>query len=110
MGEIWQWEVSKRVVEGDLGGVIALETVRSSGYDAGLVVETFHCPGGDGPLDAEPVEDELPMASEHAGDVLDRLESGAHHSCGPLVEEPAGPVGRDVPPEELKVLLEEVGP
>src|SRR4030067_2745944 len=49
------------------------------------------------------------MVAEHAGDSLQGLELGAQGAGAPPVEELPGPSRSDIVPEQLEVLLEEVG-
>ncbi len=60
------------------------------------------------PLARNPVQDKLPMSSQRLGDFLHRFDPGAHGPCTPPIEESSRPVGRDIPPEELEVLLEQI--
>ena len=49
------------------------------------------------------------MAAQHAGDLLHRLEAGAHDLDAPLVKERAGPVNRSVVPEVVKPFPQQHG-
>src|SRR5215207_7963834 len=97
------------MVESDFDGTEGSEAEGSSGDEFGFVVEAFDDTPGDRALGAEPVEEELSMASQHACDFLDRAQAGAHRPTAPLVEEAPGPGRRRVLPEELEVLLQQVG-
>src|SRR5882724_9595421 len=48
------------------------------------------------------------MAAEHAGDLLHGLDPGPQGARAPAVQEPPGPGGGHVGPEELKVFPQEV--
>ncbi len=90
--------------------VVGTKTVGTFCDDFGFVVETLHAAEGNLPFGLEPVEQEGPVRSEHAGNFLHGIEPGTHGSGTPLVQELAGPGGRTVAPEPLEVLLEQVGP
>jgi len=50
------------------------------------------------------------MRAEHARHFLHRRDARPQGRGSPVIEKPTGPVRRDVGPEELELLLEEVGP
>jgi len=55
------------------------------------------------------VRDQLTIQPQRPGDLLHRLDAGAHCRTAPFVEELSGPSGRVVIPELLKGFLEKVG-
>lgn len=50
------------------------------------------------------------MITEHLCHRLHRFEPGAHGPCAPFIEEPACPIGGEILPEALEVLLDQIGP
>lgn len=74
----------------------------------GLVVQTLDDAAGNQFLRTEIIEDEFPVLTQRAGDLLHGFDAGAHGLATPLVEELAGPGRRVVIPELLKHFLEEV--
>src|SRR5215831_2028695 len=56
----------------------------------------------------EVVEDQLPVLTPGAGDLLHGLNAGAHGLPAPFVEELASPGGRVVVPELLKRFFEKI--
>lgn len=49
------------------------------------------------------------MPSQHSGNPFHRLYSRSQGLCAPTVQGPTGPVRGDIAPEELELLLEEIG-
>src|SRR5487761_139615 len=88
---------------------VGSKAVGSSEIRFQTVVESLH--GTEGYLTArlEPAEDERLVRAKHARDFLHRLETGAQGLRAPLVHELCRPRGREVFPEELELLLQEVG-
>src|SRR5882672_1149726 len=84
------------------------EAERPSGGQFRLVVEAFDDSPGNRALGAEPVEKELAMSPQHAGDLFHRLEPRAQGPPAPVVEEASGPGRGHVLPEVLEVLFEQV--
>lgn len=84
------------------------EPIRLSGRQFRLVVEAFDGATGDRALGAEPVEQQIAMCSQHAGDFLHRLQPRAHDLLAPAVQEAASPGRGHVLPEELEVLFEQI--
>ena len=73
------------------------------------VVEALNGAAGNGALGSDPVEEQRPVPAQHLGDRLHRFAAGAHGLRAPAIEEAARPGGREVGPEELELLLQEVG-
>jgi len=49
------------------------------------------------------------MSAQRSGDLLHRLDAGSHCLTAPEIQEHAGPGGRVVFPELLKIFFEEIG-
>src|SRR5690242_14218398 len=98
------------MVERKFEDSVSAEPVRFSHRDFGLVVQAFHNAARNELVSAEIVEDEFPVLTQGASDLLHGLDAGAHRLSAPLVEELASPPGRVVIPKLLKGFLEKVGP
>src|SRR5262245_45719480 len=98
------------MIKGQFEDPIGAKAIRFSHGDFGLVVQALNNAAGNQLLSPEIVEDEFPVLAERPGDLLHRLDPGAHGLAAPLVEELAGPGGRVVIPKLLKSFLEKVGP
>ncbi len=96
------------MIEGDFRRSKAPIAVRLSGGDFDFVVETLDNACGDYPSGSKPVQDQWPMSAQRLGDFLHRFDLRAHGAGAPAIEESSSPVGGDVAPEELEVLLEQV--
>src|SRR5438067_9941509 len=85
----------------------ASETVRFSDRYFCFVVQTFHgaCRQA---VCAEPVEHQRAVLPERLGNAFEGLDLRSHYRRRPGVEELPGPSGRDVRPEPLEALLQEV--
>ena len=80
------------------------KTVRFSGCQFRLGVESLHDAAGEHPFGAVPVQQKCSMLPQHLRDALHRLESRAHDHRAPAVEKQPGIVWRLVFPEALEVL------
>ncbi len=98
------------MVERDLRDIEALVAVRRFGSQFQLVVESLDNTRGKLLLGPEPVQEKLPMIAQRLGHGLERIQTRVHRPVTPAVQETTGPVGRDVVPEELEILFEQVGP
>ena len=96
------------MIQRDFDGAEGPEPVRLSGSEFGLVVEALDRATRNRPLGPTPIEQELAMAAEHAGDLLHGLDSGPQGARAPAIQEPPGPGGGHVGPEELEVFPQEV--
>src|SRR3990172_2308753 len=96
------------MIESGFHSLVGPEPERSSGDHFQLVVQAFDGTGRDLATGSEPVEDEGLVVTEAAGGLLHGLELRPHHLGAPAVQEDAGPVRRDVGPEELEFLPQEV--
>ena len=96
----------KRKFEDSVGA----EAVGFSHSDFGLVVQALHNAARNELLSAEIIEDEFPVLTQGASNLLHGLDAGAHGLSAPLVEELASPRGRVVIPKLLKGFLEKVRP
>src|SRR5271157_733984 len=97
------------VIQGGFEHVVGAKAASFSECEFGVGVHTLDGGGGNLLLGAKPVEDQLAMAAQSAGHLLDGLEAGAHGPSAPAVEKPASPGGGLVGPEEAQALLEQVG-
>lgn len=95
--------------QGDFDGFKAPETVSFSGSQFGFIVETFDRGSRNHLFSTEPVEDEVPVTTEHSGDFFHGFESGAHDLSAPFIEEDTSPMRRDIIPKELEVFFQQVG-
>src|SRR6476661_689898 len=84
------------------------EPVRPSSRQFRLVVEAFHGATGHRALGVEPVEKQIAMSPQHAGDFLHRLKPRAHDLLAPAVQEATRPGRGHILPEELEVLFEQI--
>ena len=98
------------MIQGDFYPAKRAKPVGFSGGQFRLVVEPLHHSAGKLFFGAEPVQQQAAMALHHAGDFLHRLDLRPHDALAPSVEEPPRPIRRDVAPEELEVLLEQIAP
>ena len=58
-----------------------------------LLLRPSTTPAGDHLLGLEVIENEGPVRAQHLGNLLHRLEAGAHGLPTPVIEERAGQVG-----------------
>ena len=108
VGELWLGELPKSVIQGEFSHSEGSKTVGSSHGHFGLIVETLDHATGDHLLGLEIVENEGPVRAQHLGDLLHRLDAGAHSLPAPVVHELPGPGRRGVVPELLEVFFEQV--
>lgn len=101
-------QFAEGVVEGGGGDVVAAKAVGAADDDLELVVEALDGAGGDGTAGAEPVEDELGVLLEGAGDAGERGQAGGSGTAAPTDEEGAGEGGAEEVPELAQFLLEQV--
>ena len=97
------------MIESEFEGSEGAEAVGFSHGEFGFVVQTFDNAAGKLLLSQEIVEDEFPVLTQGAGDLLHRFDARAHGLAAPFIEEFAGPGGRIVIPELLKGFLKKVG-
>ncbi len=102
-------QVPERVVEGELRVFVGPKPIRFSGRNPRFIVESLGGAMGEGAPCAEPVEQELSMATEGPCELLERRNPGTHGQTCPIVQEPSSPRGRLVLPETLELLLQQVG-
>ena len=88
--------------------MVGPKTICFSGSQFRLGVETLDNPAGKLFLGPEPVQQQEPMPSQHPGHFLHWINLRAHGLGTPFIQKLPGPVGRDVRPEELKLLLQKV--
>ena len=62
------------------------------------------------PFGAKPVQQELPMAAQHAGDFFHGRQLRPHRSSTPPVQKLSRPIRRDIRPEKLEVFLQQITP
>src|SRR6202008_4934228 len=97
------------MIQGGFEDFEGAKPARFSESEFCIGVQALDGGGGDLLFGAEPVQDELAVATEGTCELLDGLEARAQRTGAPLVEEPAGGTGSGVPPEGLQALLEQVG-
>ena len=98
------------MVQRQFDRLVFAKAVRLSHGQFRFVVKTLDDAAGNRAFGPEPVEQEFPVRTQAAGDLLQRLQPGTHDPRAPLVEEAAGPSGRLVFPEALKVFAMQVCP
>src|SRR5713101_5035150 len=84
VGEFWLWELSKNMIQGQFSDSEGSKPVGFSHGDFGFVVETLDHPAGDHLLGLEIIENEVPVNAQHLGDLLHRLDAGAHRLPAPV--------------------------
>lgn len=109
VGELRLGQSAKFMIEHDFDRSVSSKAVGLSETRFQAVVQTLY--GTEGHLSArlEPVENERLMSAQHARDLLHRLQTRAQRLRAPLIHEFRRPGRRDVFPEELEFLLEQVG-
>src|ERR1700730_17393698 len=88
------------------------ENLTSSSYGEGLetiVVQPLDHTAGKLLSGLEIVEQQGAVSAQRAGDFLHRLNTGSQGLIAPEIQEHAGPGGRGVFPELLKIFFEEIG-
>ena len=94
------------------GNFSAAEGPKTEGFSGGQFcfgVEALHNTAGKLPFGAEPVEQQRPVIAQHSRDPFHWLDLRAHGLGAPDIQKATGPVRRYVAPEELELLLEQVG-
>ena len=89
-----------------------IEGAKAEGFSDGqfeFVVGCLDDGGAESLFEAEPVEDDFAMRPQHQSNALHGLEPGSHGALAPCVQETSGPERRVVLPEELELLLKQVG-
>src|ERR1700681_1377805 len=86
------------------------KAIRSSHGYFGFVVQALDHAAGKLLSGLEIVEQQGTVSAQRAGDLFHRLDAGSHGLLAPEVQEHAGPGGRVVFPELLKIFFEEIGP
>src|SRR6516162_1452441 len=88
------------------------ESPKAIGFSEGqfqTVVETLNDAAGNSLFGPKPVQQQGSMPAQHASHFLHGLEARAQSPCTPSIQELPRPGGRTIVPEELEVLLEQVG-
>ena len=85
------------------------EAIRSSHGNFGFIVQPLYDAAGILLPGLEIVEKQGAVNAQHPGDLLHWLDAGSHGFIAPEIEKHAGPGGRVVFPEPLKIFLEEIG-
>src|ERR1700686_1047076 len=81
----------------------------SSHSDFRFVVQSLDHTAGNLLSGLEIVEQQLAVSAQRSGDLLHRPDAGSHRLPEPEIQKHAGPSGRVVFPELLKILFEEIG-
>ena len=97
------------MIESDFYRSETAKAVRFSGSEFQFGVEALDHAVRQGTFGAKPVHQQGAMLAQHACDFLHGLDARAHRPSAPSVEERAGPVRRDVVPEELELFFQQVG-
>jgi hypothetical protein len=79
-----------------------------SGSQFEFIVEALYDTAGNGLFGTKPVKQELPMRSKHSRNLLHWLDLRFHNTLTPPVQKFTCPVRRNVIPEKLEILLEQV--
>ena len=74
MGEIWLGEGSKVAIKASFNGFVGTEAVRFSRGQFDFVVGSFDGSAGKRAFGSEPVENQLSMVAQSAGNLLHRFE------------------------------------
>ena len=88
------------------------ESPKAIGFSEGqfqTVVETLNDAAGNSLFGPKPVQQQGSMLAQHASHFLQGLEARAQGPRTPTIQELPCPKGRAIVPEELEVLLEQVG-
>ena len=87
MWEDGLWEVAHAVIEGVGGDIVAAKAVGAADDDLELVVEALDGAGGDGGVGPKPVEDEVLLLLEGAGDLGEGLDARGLGGAAPVEQE-----------------------
>src|SRR6516225_1822214 len=109
MGPFWFGQVSKSMVERDFNRFERPEAIGFSEGQFQTVVETLNDTAGNSLFGPKPVQQQRPVLAQHASHFLHRLDARAQGARTPAIQELPRPGGRTIVPEELEVLLEQVG-
>ena len=96
------------MIESNFSSSESPKSVRFSGSQFQLVIETLHDSAGNGPFGAKPVEQKLSVRPQHAGDLLHGFDLRKHRAFAPAIEKNSGRVRTNIIPEELKIFLQQV--
>src|SRR6202140_4113061 len=96
------------MIEGEFEDAEGAEPVGFSHSDFGFVVQALDNAAGKQLLSPEIVEDQIAVFAQRAGDLLHRLDAGAHHLAAPFIEELSSPSDGAVIPELLEGFLEKI--
>ena len=97
------------MIEREFQDAESAKTIGSSHGYFGLVVEPLDHTAGKLLPGLEIVEQQGTVSAQGAGDFLHRLDTGSQGLIAPEIQEHAGPGGRGVFPELLKIFFEEIG-
>jgi len=93
------------VIECEFQDAEGAKAIRSSHGDFGFVVQPFDNTAGELLFGLEVVEQQGTVGAQGAGDLLHGLDAGAHGLIAPEIQEIAGPGGRVIFPELLKIFF-----
>src|SRR5712692_4307052 len=108
VGEFWLGKLPENMIQRKFSDSEGSKPVGFSHGDFGFVVETLDNPTGDHFFGLEIIENEVTVPAQHLGNLLHRLDAGAHGVPAPVIEELAGPDRGVIVPELVEVLFEEV--
>src|SRR5450756_372804 len=97
------------MIESEFEDAEGAKAIGSSHGDFGLVVQPLDHAAGKLLFGLEIIEQQGAVSAQRACDHLYRFDAAVHGLIAPEVQEHAGPGGRVVFPELLKVLLEQIG-
>ena len=93
------------MIEREFQDTEGAKAIGSSYGDFGFVVQPFDNTAGELLFCLEVVEEQLAMRAEGTCDFLHGFDAGAHGLIAPEIQEVAGPSGRVVFPELLKIFF-----
>src|SRR5713226_6178066 len=97
------------MIEREFQDAKGTKTIGSSHGYFGFVVQSLDHTARNLLSGLEIVEQQLAVSTQRSGDLLHRRDAGSHRLLAPEIQERAGPGGRVVFPELLKIFFEEIG-
>src|SRR6266853_3019654 len=97
------------MIEREFQDAKGTKTIGSSHGYFGFVVQSLDHTAGNLLSGLEIVEQQLAVSAQRSGDLLHRRDAGSHGLLAPKIQKHAGPGGRVVFPELLKIFFEEIG-
>ena len=97
------------MIKSVLSGAISPKTVRFSGFQFCFGVVALHNAAGVLLLGVKTFQHQRSVPAKHLGHFLHRLNLRSHSLGAPFFQKLAGPEGRDIRPEQLKLFLQKLG-